>query len=132
LEEYNEYKRQRIYGIYLGFVTDEDSESFVIERMLHTMNLLSLDDLGDLIEFSAFTIDPGSASYEQEAGILAKYANLINTGVITKSDKIKEEDIPINNYSSVISELRTPTESLNAILQRSRSPLRYRKNLHLD
>ena len=45
IEQYSEYKRSRIYSIFLEFTDSEDKESFELEKMYNTLNLLSINDL---------------------------------------------------------------------------------------
>ncbi len=40
-----EWKRQRIFGIFLDFINQEDKENFELERTFNVLNLISLEDL---------------------------------------------------------------------------------------
>jgi hypothetical protein len=51
LREYSDIKRQHIYNIFLGFCTSEDIEKFELEKMYHTLDLMSIEDLEHLTYF---------------------------------------------------------------------------------
>jgi hypothetical protein len=43
-----EWKRERIFGIFLGFLNQNDKENFELEKMYNILNLMSLTDLQTL------------------------------------------------------------------------------------
>lgn len=71
IEQYSEFKRLKIYNIFLGFATSKDKENFELEKMYHTLNLLSLEDLKELQKYD-----------EKTTPILKNITSLISTGIL--------------------------------------------------
>jgi hypothetical protein len=47
-----EWKRQRMYGIFLGFANEKDKENFELERIYNTLNLMSQNEFSACFEIS--------------------------------------------------------------------------------
>ena len=48
IKQRHEWKRDRIFGIFWGFVSENDKEKFELEKMYHVLNLMSLEDFNNL------------------------------------------------------------------------------------
>ncbi len=81
LEQRFETKRQRAYGIFLGFISSEDKEMFELERMYNTLNLMSENDIKKLFRWA------GSISLSQYSSNTDNFTNLISLGLVSMEFK---------------------------------------------
>jgi hypothetical protein len=84
IKQYSEIKRVRIYSIFLGFVESEDKENFELEKMYHTLNLMSLEDLESLKNFKEIEItDNIEEGKDYKEYDISKISNLISLGLVS-------------------------------------------------
>jgi len=90
IKEYSNIKRAKIYSIFLGFTDLEDKESFELEKMYNTLNLISVDDLEVLQAFSSKKFKEGDSHFSQKNSV-ERYSGLISLGIIKSTVEFKEK-----------------------------------------
>jgi hypothetical protein len=93
IEQYSKIKRLKIYNIFLGFTKEEDKESFELEKMYFTLNLMSLGDLEIFQNFEE--INEVFVPYGREND---KYSSLLAIGLIMNSS-VRFDTIPYQTTS---------------------------------
>jgi|LakMenEpi03Aug12_release.lakeMendotaPanAssembly.Ray.scaffolds.fasta_scaffold247111_2 hypothetical protein len=109
IQQYSEIKRVKIYSIFLGFVESEDKENFELEKMYHTLNLMSLEDLHILNNYSGlgvFRLTQDEVVQETKDGIKVLFSrenmkNLASIGIVKEDIEFRDEkEARVGNLNS--------------------------------
>jgi len=94
LIERSEEKRRVLKNIFLGFAKTEDKEDYPLEKFYHTVNQLSVSDIGVLKNIDVMSATGNNYRiYGNQAVSLTNIYNLINLGILidVTGDRITEK-----------------------------------------
>lgn len=109
IQQYAEIKRVKIYSIFLSFAESEDKESFELEKMYHTLNLMSLEDLGTLNNYyglAVFRLKQNEIVQETEDDVKVLFnreniKNLATMGILKEDIEFRDEkEARVGNLNS--------------------------------